>query len=83
MASDLAIQTRVARRVGSHIREARHASGLSRDRVARSSGFTSRELAAYEQGRRLPSQRDAFALAGACGIRVDELLPPDLLESLD
>ena len=72
----------VARRVGGHIKAARVASGFSRAHVARSSGLTNRELAGYEQGKTLPSRRDARALAGACGVNLDELLPSDLVEAL-
>ena len=72
----------LARRVGACIKTARLASGLPRDQVARSAGLTGRELSGYEQGKTLPSRGDLRALAGACGIRLDELLPRDLVESL-
>ena len=72
----------LASRVGACIREARAASGLSRNRVARSAGLTSRELSRYEAGKALPCPRDVKALAGACGIGVGEMIGADLLDSL-
>jgi transcriptional regulator with XRE-family HTH domain len=72
----------LARRVGVCIREARRASGLAREQVARSAGLTGRELAAYERGKSVPCRSDLKALAGACGIKVHELLPADLAASL-
>jgi transcriptional regulator with XRE-family HTH domain len=72
----------LARRVGVCIRDARRASGLSREQVARSAGLTGRELARYEQGKTVPCSRDLRALAGACGIEACELLPAELVESL-
>ena len=75
-------ESALARRVGVCIRNARRASGASRDQVARSAGLTGRELAEYERGKALPCSRDLRALAGACGIAASELLPPDLAKSL-
>ena len=75
-------QQRIARRVGASLRSAREASTLSHDHVARSAGLTGRELARYEQGREIPCRRDLQALAGACGIDPDELLPDELMALL-
>jgi len=75
-------ETPLARRVGRHIKTARVASGLPRDQVARSAGLTVRELSGYELGKKLPSRGDLRALAGACGIHVDELIPKELVGSL-
>jgi transcriptional regulator with XRE-family HTH domain len=75
-------ETRLARRIGSFIKTARVASGLPRDQVARSAGLTVRELSGYELGKKIPSRGDLRALAGACGIHVDELLPKELVDSL-
>ena len=75
-------QQRIARRVGACLRAARRASALSRNHVARSAGLTGRELTRYEHGRAIPCQRDLQALAGACGIDPDELLPGDLMALL-
>ena len=72
----------LARRVGVRIRAARTASGLGTERVAGSAGLTRRELSSYESGRVLPSRSDLFALACACGMSLDELIPPGLLEML-
>ena len=72
----------LARRVGVCIRDARRASGLSRDQVARSAGLTGRELSRYERGKSIPCGRDLQALAGACGVGPTEILPTDLVESL-
>ena len=75
-------EPRLARRVGAYIKTARLASGLPRDQVARSAGLTARELSGYEHGKKLPSRGDLRALAGACGMHLDELVPKDLVESL-
>jgi transcriptional regulator with XRE-family HTH domain len=72
----------LARRVGTCIRDARLASGLSRHRVARSAGLTRRELAGYEHGRSVPSGTDLRALAGACGMSAEQMLPRDLVAAL-
>jgi transcriptional regulator with XRE-family HTH domain len=75
-------QLRVAHRVGVCIRDARRASALSRNQVARSAGLTGRELARYEHGRAIPCERDLRALAGACGINPRDLIPQDLMALL-
>ena len=75
-------QLAVARRVGVCIRQARRASALSRNQVARSAGLTGRELARYEHGKAVPCRRDVQALAGACGVNMRDLLPADLMEQL-
>jgi len=74
--------TSLATRVGTCIRDARLASGLSRHRVARSAGLTRRELASYEHGRSVPSGTDVRALAGACGMSAEQMLPRDLAAAL-
>jgi transcriptional regulator with XRE-family HTH domain len=75
-------QLAVARRVGVCIRQARRASALSRNQVARSAGLTGRELARYEHGKVVPCRRDVQALAGACGMNMRDLLPADLMDQL-
>ena len=72
----------LAHRVGECIKAARRASGLSRERVARSAGMTGRELAGYEHGKNLPCNSDLRALAGACGLEASELLPTEISDSL-
>ncbi len=72
----------LGRRIGSSIRGARRASGLSRHRVARSAGLTRRELSRYERGKAVPGRRDVTALAGACGIDVHEMITADVMDSL-
>ena len=75
-------EPRLARRIGRCIKTARVSSGLPRNQVARSAGLTPRELSGYELGKKLPSRGDLLALAGACGIHVDELIPKELIGSL-
>jgi transcriptional regulator with XRE-family HTH domain len=82
MVVDANNEPRLARRIGVRIKAARVASGLGADRVARSAGLTRRELSSYEAGRMLPSRGDLIALAGACGLQLDELVPRTLVESL-
>jgi transcriptional regulator with XRE-family HTH domain len=60
--------------LGDRLRAVRESRGLSRAAVARSAGMPTRELAAYERRRQEPSAADLRALAGSCGVHVEELL---------
>ena len=65
--------------VGARVRTARSRLRLRRGRVARNAGFSRRELASFERGRREMSVEEIRSLAGSLGIDVGELLPPDEL----
>ncbi len=58
---------------GARIAALRRAKRLSRHEVARAAGFTVREIAAFEQGRRQLTANDRFCLAGSLGVDPDEL----------
>ncbi len=58
---------------GAHVAALRRAKGLSRHEVARAAGFTIREIAAFEQGRRELTANDRFCLAGSLGVDPEEL----------
>jgi transcriptional regulator with XRE-family HTH domain len=56
-----------------HLKALRRAHGLSRAQVARSAGLSRRELRRYERGR-MVSTAELRAIAGSCGVDVDELV---------
>ena len=64
--------------VGDRLQQLRRSLGKSRGQLARTSGLTRREVAAFERGRSSMSEADLRALADACGVDIDELAPPDL-----
>ncbi len=63
------------RETGQLLRDARKHRKLSRRRVATNAGFSARELAAAERGRRTLTADDLRSLSGAIGIEIDDLLP--------
>jgi len=64
--------------VGERLQQLRHTLGKSRGELARTSGLSRRELAAFERGKAAMAESDLRALADACGIDVGELAPPDV-----
>lgn len=73
-------QTTFAGRVGARIRAAREEQGLTvEDAAARTGGAVTYGMwAMYERGRMKGGLGKYVAVAAALGVRLDDLLPPDL-----
>jgi transcriptional regulator with XRE-family HTH domain len=63
------------RTTGQLVRDARKHRKLSRRRVATNAGFSTRELAAAERGRRPLTVDELRSLSGSLGVELDILLP--------
>ncbi len=65
---------------GARLRLLRRTNGMSRSRLARSSGLSRRTIASVERNRTILTEEDRVALAGACGVDLEVLTSttPDL-----
>ena len=63
------------RETGQRVRDARKHRNLPRRRVAVNAGFSTRELASAERGRRAITVGELRSLAGSIGVELDALLP--------
>jgi transcriptional regulator with XRE-family HTH domain len=64
-----------SRRLGTALRDARMTAGLSRRDLAARTGYSSRQLRAFERGEAQPDDAQLERLAMACSQPVDSLLP--------
>jgi transcriptional regulator with XRE-family HTH domain len=69
-------RTRTEKRVARQLREARIAAGLSLRELAERAGTSHATLAAYEQGRKMPSAATFLRILEAAGFAVDIELSP-------
>ena len=67
---------------GRQLREFRLAFGLSREALARKTGFAEASIRSYETGRRTPCCRFLCALADTFGVDLHQFLPIDEMERL-
>ena len=69
-------QTLDATALGDRLEQVRTAHDISQRRLARATGLSARQIAAFEAGRATPSGDEAAALADVLGIDPEELMPP-------
>ena len=68
-------------RVGWLIAQARTNAALSERELAKHAGVRKRVVRRWESARQVPNDREISAVASACGLDLDELLPPrDVIE---
>ena len=68
-------------RVGWLIAQARNNAALSERELAKHAGVRTRVVRRWESARQVPNDREVSAVASACGLDLDELLPPrDVIE---
>ena len=68
-------------RVGWLIAQARINAALSERELAKHTGVRKRVVRRWESARQVPNDREVSAVASACGLDLDELLPPrDVIE---
>lgn len=67
---------------GYQLKEFRYQLKLSREALARKTGFSESSIRHYEQGRRTPSYRFLCSLREAFGIPIDYFLPLDEMDCL-
>ena len=64
-----------ASEVGARVRSERKRLGFTRRRATRNAGFSRRQLASFERGRRPMTVDQVRSVAGSLGVDVDEFLP--------
>jgi transcriptional regulator with XRE-family HTH domain len=69
------VDASLPRETGQRVRDARKRRKLSRRRVAINAGFSVRELAAVERGRRALGVDELRSLSGSIGVEIDDLVP--------
>ena len=56
----------------------RQERGLSRSQLARKSGLSRRQIAAFEEATTVPTASELAAVSRACGVSPDEIMRPEL-----
>lgn len=75
----LAVMTQPFSTFGARLRTLREAAGLSQRELARQMGIRQSSVSGWEAGRNTPQLNLAARLAQALGVKIGELMTPDLL----